>query len=129
MAGAIPRDDDSLAAAIEAPFDGNDPEQVERRNQLIDFAQAKRLTAWLGVKRQLLATPEGRSWCWALLEESGVFGDKIALSGALYEQGFHSGKRQVGLGLMRILAQADPGAFAQMLAENDAPTTTETGNG
>lgn len=120
---------DQYTADIQAPFDANDPAQVEHRNNLINLAEHQRLLGWLRVKQHLLSTPEGRSWCWNLMQSCKVFEGRMPMTGSPYEQGYFNGEQQRGLGLMRVLAQADATNFALMLAENDTLPKVEAGNG
>lgn len=126
MVGSSNRD--AVEAALAEPFDSGDAEAVQRRNQIIDFAEQQKLAGWLKVKRQLLATPDGRSWCWQLLQDGHVFNGRMPMTAAPYEQGYFNGEQQRGLGLMRILAQADPANFAAMLTENDSLPKVEADN-
>jgi len=64
---------------------------------------------------KILKTPEGRRWCWRMLDKCGVF--RNSFSANSNATAFAEGTRDVGLGLLRDINEADISAFAQMQNE------------
>lgn len=65
--------------------------------------------------KTVLSTPEGRRWVWALLESAGVWSSSFE-SDAL-GMAFTSGRREVGLEVMRRLQRMLPGEYNLMVVE------------
>lgn len=95
-------------------FDASDEKSVADQAKLAALRKQQRKA----VLATLLASAEGREWLAQVLRDCHTFEERVALSNGQYEQGFFNGQREVGLGLMRVLACAAPQNFATLLQEN-----------
>lgn len=67
--------------------------------------------------KSVLATPAGRRFIWALLDErSGVFGPSFA-GEAPHTTAYREGVRSVGIELVKELQRVSPGQYVLMVAE------------
>lgn len=62
--------------------------------------------------RRIIKTPEGRRWIWRVLEDCGIYRNSFHLNSN--QTAFCEGKRDVGLGIIRDLFEADSTTFMQM---------------
>lgn len=96
-------------------YDAADPEAVRRAEAAAQLREEQRRQVALAI----LATAQGREWLWQVMKDARFLETRIAVTASQYEQGFFDGQREVGLGLMRVLARANPEDFARLLREND----------
>ncbi|HMJ02427.1 MAG TPA: hypothetical protein VK506_05770 [Conexibacter sp.] len=87
-----------------------DPEQVERAGR-----KEKRLaTREQDLTRAVLATPEGRAFCWSLLVKAKVF-ESIYHASALIH--YNAGRQDFGHELIALLLDADEDGYLLMEKE------------
>lgn len=66
--------------------------------------------------RKILKTPEGRRFVWRQLSLCGIFRSSWNLNSN--QTSFSEGQRNVGLGLLVDVNEADPTAYAKMQSEH-----------
>jgi hypothetical protein len=85
----------------------------------------ERLAAELKAQRlrdfaaRMLADPAGREWIWGVLAGMKTFEETLIVGGTDQLTGYERGRRDAGLGLMRIFAAAAPDNFGRMFQEHD----------
>ena len=66
--------------------------------------------------KAVLKKPEGRRFVYQVLSECGVFKSSFALNSM--QSAFNEGRRDIGIMLLKLLDEAEPQAYSQMLAEH-----------
>jgi hypothetical protein len=66
--------------------------------------------------RVVLKKPEGRRFVYKVLCECGVFKASFTLNSM--QSAFNEGRRDIGLALLKLLDEAEPNAYSQMLTEH-----------
>ncbi|TDY26295.1 hypothetical protein B0G81_6805 [Paraburkholderia sp. BL6665CI2N2] len=89
-------DDGAEAGATE--FNAGDANKVgERRSKAKQLDDRRR-----NGLRQIMATPDGRAWMWALLGDCGIFRSCFTGNSTTF---FNEGKREIGLPIMADLTE------------------------
>lgn len=101
--------EDGAAGAPDEAFDASDKDQVDKRKR----SAGRRAAAHKRVVADLLATPDGRNWVWALLEESHIFQPSF-VPGDPHATAYRDGERNGGL---RLMAQIPPESMMLLLKE------------
>jgi hypothetical protein len=66
--------------------------------------------------KKVLKLPEGRRFIYKILSECGAFKASFSLNSM--QTAFNEGKRDIGLMMLRMLDEAEPQAYSQMLKEH-----------
>lgn len=92
-------------------FNAADEAQVEERGKKKESERDQQLNDL----RHILASPQGRRFYWRKLSDCGVFKTSFTGNSTTF---FNEGMRNVGLGMMTDLMDADPQAYITMMNES-----------
>ena len=85
--------------------------ETDEQRKESDRLRKRKLGDW----RKILSTKEGRRLTWSLLAETGLF--RSSFTANSNQTSFLEGQRDIGLGILRFVNEADSAAFAQMQRE------------
>ena len=88
-----------------------DPEQVGKAGKSEQFQREQELNDL----RAVIGEPAGRRVCWRLLGMMGVF--ETGFSTDALEMAYRAGRRDIGLGLLAEIGEANPEAWLTMQIE------------
>lgn len=69
----------------------------------------------IGDTQKLLKMPEFRRFCWRKMSEAGIF--RTTFNQNAMTMSYSEGRRDIGLGILADLNEADPNAFGQIQRE------------
>jgi len=96
----------------EVPQDVGDAKQVKHRRTKVKIRRDNELEE----VRQLLRTPYGRKFLWRVISECGVF--KTLSYDEELGMAIKSGRRDIGLWLLREIDEADKNGYLKLIQED-----------
>lgn len=90
--------------------------EIEARNKESKEQYSRRKNRELDDLKTVLKKPEGRRFVYKILSECGVFKASFALNSM--QSAFNEGRRDIGIALLKMLDEAEPQAYSQMLTEH-----------
>ena len=89
---------------------------IEAMNKKLAVEEKRKRQKEISDVKRILKTPEGRRYVWRLMSECGVFRSSFQLNSN--QTAFNEGKRDMGLGILSEVIEADSTAYAKMQNEH-----------
>jgi hypothetical protein len=90
--------------------------EIEAKNKETKKDYDRRKDREIDDLQKVLKLPEGRRFCYKVLSECGVFKSSFSLNSM--QTSFQEGRRDIGIMLLKLLDEAEPQAYSQMLREH-----------
>ena len=91
-------------------------DDIETKNKESKQEYSRRKDREIDDLKTVLKKPEGRRFVYKILSECGVFKASFSLNSM--QTAFQEGRRDIGIALLKMLDEAEPQAYSQMLTEH-----------
>jgi hypothetical protein len=89
---------------------------IEEKNKEAQKEYTRKKDREIDDLKTVLKKPEGRRFVYKVLSECGVFKASFSLNSM--QTAFQEGRRDIGILLLKMLDEAEPQAYSQMLTEH-----------